>query len=111
MIQEQPGDKEMEKDRRIGGKGKEVLGVRLGAKDRSYLVRDKQIEVLKNVFGGVEVSVHNRPAYVISSVRLCVPYIDLLSLSPHTMTPQHSFTMVNHVHLIWLSDYTCCLLA
>lgn len=31
--------------------------VRLGVGDRSYLVRDKQIEVLKNVYGGVQVSI------------------------------------------------------
>ena len=29
--------------------------MRLGVGDRSYLVRDKQIEVLKNVYGGVQV--------------------------------------------------------
>lgn len=71
MMQEQPADKEMQKDRRIGGKGKEVHGLRLGATDRSYLVRDKQIEVLKNVYGGVEVStfhiVHRQLL-----VRICV---------------------------------------
>ena len=71
MVQEQPAGKEMENDRQIGGKGKEVLGVRLGAKDRSYLVRDKQIEVLKNVFGGVEVNVLNRLAYIITYHSFC----------------------------------------
>ena len=55
-MQEQPADGEMQKDRSVGRKGKEVYGVRLGAKDRSFLVRDKQIEVLKNVYGGVEVN-------------------------------------------------------
>lgn len=45
------------KDRPAGQAGKEVHAVRLGVGDRSYLVRDKQIEVLKNVYGGVQVSV------------------------------------------------------
>jgi len=47
---------EVRRDRPAGQAGKEVHGVRLGAGDRSYLVRDKQIEVLKNVYGGVQVS-------------------------------------------------------
>ncbi|KAA6427924.1 hypothetical protein WJX79_002136 [Trebouxia sp. C0005] len=49
-----PVKEEVRRDRPAGQAGKEVHGVRLGAGDRSYLVRDKQIEVLKNVYGGVQ---------------------------------------------------------
>lgn len=56
-LQEKPAPSEIRKDRPQGQAGKEVYGVRLGAKDRSYLVRDKQIEVLKNTYGGVKVLV------------------------------------------------------
>ena len=51
-----PVKEETRRDRPAGQAGKEVHAVRLGAGDRSYLVRDKQIEVLKNVYGGVQVS-------------------------------------------------------
>lgn len=54
-IQVRPVKEEVRRDRPAGQAGKEVHGVRLGAGDRSYLVRDKQIEVLKNVYGGVQV--------------------------------------------------------
>lgn len=52
-MQEKPAA--VKKDKAQGRAGKQVHGVRLGAKDRSYLVRDKQIEVLKNTYGGVKV--------------------------------------------------------
>ena len=39
----------------IGTPGKQAYGVRMGAGANSYVVRDKQIEVLKNVHGGVRV--------------------------------------------------------
>ena len=55
-MQERPATEQVRKDKPAGQAGKEVHGVRLGAGDRSYLVRDKQIEVLKNVYGGVQVS-------------------------------------------------------
>ena len=62
VIQVRTVKEEVRRDRPAGQAGKEVHGVRLGAGDRSYLVRDKQIEVLKNVYGGVQVSliaIHN----------------------------------------------------
>ena len=41
-----------------GGREKDaILGVRLGAGGRSYMVQDKKIGVLRNVHGGVQVSV------------------------------------------------------
>lgn len=55
-LQERPVKEEVRRDRPAGQAGKEVHAVRLGVGDRSYLVRDKQIEVLKNVYGGVQVS-------------------------------------------------------
>ena len=40
-----------------GGREKDaILGVRLGAGGRSYMVQDKKIGVLRNVHGGVQVS-------------------------------------------------------
>ena len=56
FLQDRPVKEEVRRDRPAGQVGKEVHGVRLGAGDRSYLVRDKQIEVLKNVYGCVQVS-------------------------------------------------------
>lgn len=38
-----------------------IKGVRMGAGDRSYLVRDNQIDVLKNMYGGVQVSTFIHP--------------------------------------------------
>lgn len=32
-----------------------IYGVRLGGKDRSYLIKNGQIDVLRNVIGGVQV--------------------------------------------------------
>ena len=32
-----------------------IRGMKMGAKDRSYLIRDGEIDVLRNVYGGVEV--------------------------------------------------------
>ena len=55
ILQVRPVKEEIRMDRPAGQVGKQVHGVRLGAGDRSYLVRDKQIEVLKNVYGGVQV--------------------------------------------------------
>ena len=57
IFQERPVKETVRKDRPAGEAGKEVHAVRLGVGDRSYLVRDKQIEVLKNVYGGVQVSI------------------------------------------------------
>ncbi len=33
----------------------DIRGVRMGAGERSYLVRDRRIDVLRNVHGGVQV--------------------------------------------------------
>ena len=46
-----------------GGREKDaILGVRLGAGGRSYMVQDKKIGVLRNVHGGVQVgaALHSR---------------------------------------------------
>ena len=32
----------------------DIRGVRMGAGERSYLVRDRRIDVLRNVHGGVQ---------------------------------------------------------
>lgn len=46
------------KDKQVGSTEEDTIyGVRMGAGDRSYLVRDKKIEVLRNVRGGVEVRI------------------------------------------------------
>ena len=37
-----------------GAKRQSIHGVVLGAGDRSYVIRDKEIDVMKNVMGGVE---------------------------------------------------------
>ncbi len=55
-LQEKPLEAERLKDKQVGVSEEDTIyGVRMGAGDRSYLVRDKKIEVLKNVRGGVEV--------------------------------------------------------
>ena len=36
------------------GKRQSIHGVVMGAGDRSYVVRDNEIDVMKNVLGGVE---------------------------------------------------------
>ena len=46
----------MFKDRTAVAKDTPIKGVRMGAGERSYLVRDNQIDVLKNMYGGVQVS-------------------------------------------------------
>ena len=35
-----------------------IRGMKMGARDRSYLVRDGEIDVMRNVYGGVEVRLH-----------------------------------------------------
>ena len=45
----------MFKDKTAVRKDTPIKGVRMGAGDRSYLVRDNQIDVLKNMYGGVQV--------------------------------------------------------
>ncbi len=54
-MQEAPSTAEKFKDKFAQNKNTPIKGVRMGAGDRSYLVRDDQIEVLKNVYGGVQV--------------------------------------------------------
>ena len=46
----------MFKDKTAVRKDTPIKGVRMGAGERSYLVRDNQIDVLKNMYGGVQVS-------------------------------------------------------
>jgi len=71
-IQVHPVKEEVRRDRPAGQAGKEVHGVRLGAGDRSYLVRDKQIEVLKNVYGGVQVRHSALHGHCIALPAVCV---------------------------------------
>eukprot|EP00884_Botryococcus_braunii_P014703 jgi/Botrbrau1/23233/Bobra.0041s0071.2 len=54
-LDEKPLEAERLRDKQVGSTEEDpIYGVRMGAGDRSYLVRDKKIEVLKNVRGGVE---------------------------------------------------------
>ncbi|KAK9906793.1 hypothetical protein WJX75_008166 [Coccomyxa subellipsoidea] len=53
-MEEAPSTAERFKDKYAQNKNTPIKGVRMGAGDRSYLVRDDQIEVLKNVYGGVQ---------------------------------------------------------
>lgn len=76
-VQERPVEKAIRPDRAQGQAGKQVYGVRLGAGDRSYLVRDKQIEVLKNTYGGVKVHMSNSMP--------CYPFLSLLASRPETL--------------------------
>ena len=56
-MQEAPSTEErMFKDKTAVRKDTPIKGVRMGAGDRSYLVRDNQIDVLKNMYGGVQAS-------------------------------------------------------
>ena len=45
----------MFRDKTAVRKDTPIKGVRMGAGERSYLVRDNQIDVLKNMYGGVQV--------------------------------------------------------
>lgn len=55
-LQEAPSTAERFRDKYAHNKSTPIKGVRMGAGDRSYLMRDdNQIEVLKNVYGGVQV--------------------------------------------------------
>ncbi len=55
-MQEQPTKEELFKQRQVTKEKNRIHGVRMGAGDRSYLVRDNEISVFKNRFGGVEVA-------------------------------------------------------
>ena len=57
----------------IGTPGKQAYGVRMGAGANSYVVRDKQIEVLKNVHGGVRVSYFTSVVHTCSLGLWCLP--------------------------------------
>lgn len=56
LLQEAPSTAERFKDKYAQNKNTPIKGVRMGAGERSYLVRNDQIDVLKNVYGGVQVS-------------------------------------------------------
>ncbi len=57
VVQDVPSQEErMFKDKTAVRKDTPIKGVRMGAGERSYLVRDNQIDVLKNMYGGVQVS-------------------------------------------------------
>ena len=55
-MQAQPTQAELNQKLKAVTKEKDsIFGVRMGAGDRSYLVRNNKIDVFKNRFGGVEV--------------------------------------------------------
>jgi hypothetical protein len=57
-LQEAPSTAEKFRDKYKQNTATPIRGVRMGAGDRSYLMRDDhQIEVLKNVYGGVQVGI------------------------------------------------------
>jgi hypothetical protein len=61
-VQDAPSTAERFKDKYQHKRSTPIKGVRMGAGDRSYLVRDDHIDVLKNVYGGVQVrSWHSVP--------------------------------------------------
>jgi hypothetical protein len=51
-----PGERTAKRKERVAAeaRGADILGVVMGAGDRSYVVRDGEIDVLKNVYGGVQ---------------------------------------------------------
>ena len=55
MVQEAPSKEELFKQKQVTKEKNRIHGVRMGAGDRSYLVRDNEISVFKNRYGGVEV--------------------------------------------------------
>lgn len=53
--QDMPDPTELKTPAKRGREKDAILGVRLGAGGRSYMVQDKKIGVLRNVHGGVQV--------------------------------------------------------
>ncbi len=55
-LQDKPNAKELRTPLRdkVVGKRQSIHGVVMGAGDRSYVVRDNEIDVMRNVMGGVE---------------------------------------------------------
>ncbi|KAK9862011.1 hypothetical protein WJX84_000959 [Apatococcus fuscideae] len=51
---EEEADRKRRSNRRSSVKRDPIYGVRLGGKDRSYLIKNGQIDVLRNVMGGVQ---------------------------------------------------------
>ena len=88
-MQDAPSTEErMFKDKTAVRKDTPIKGVRMGAGDRSYLVRDNQIDVLKNMYGGVQVSL---PPWLAAAVLPNIsetqdPWILLASASPAQLT-------------------------
>ena len=58
------------RDREVAEK-EAISGVRMGIGDRSYLVREGQIDVLHNVYGGVQVNSHMQ---LHDHLRLCMAF-------------------------------------
>ena len=54
-MQDKPSKEEVFRQKQVTKKKDAIHGVRLGAGDRSYLVRNNRIDVLRNQYGGVEV--------------------------------------------------------
>ena len=69
----------MFRDKTAVSKDTPIKGVRMGAGERSYLVRDNQIDVLKNMYGGVQVSADCHLHVLTSTV------LELLYLWVHTL--------------------------
>lgn len=59
----------MFRDKTAVTKDTPIKGVRMGAGERSYLVRDNQIDVLKNMYGGVQVRTLLAHALLLGSSR------------------------------------------
>ena len=55
-----------------------IRGMKMGARDRSYLVRDGEIDVLRNVYGGVEVCL---PRCLPAERLQCLPLCDARGIS------------------------------
>ena len=55
VMQDKPTKEEVFKQKQVTKEKDTIHGVRLGAGDRSYLIRNNRIDVLRNQYGGVEV--------------------------------------------------------
>jgi len=54
-VKDKPSKEEVFKQKQVTKQKDAIHGVRLGAGDRSYLIRNNRIDVLRNQYGGVEV--------------------------------------------------------
>ncbi len=106
--QEEAEERRRRSNRRSSVKRDPIYGVRLGGKDRSYLIKNGQIDVLRNVVGGVQVRHCCTLRYAHVPLQTC-RCIQLVLASPkRQMSMQRAMTVLADATSIAGGVFACC---